>query len=50
MPRVVYALLIGADVWVVHAFQEKSIHGVKTPKQEIDLISTRVKRLKELLR
>lgn len=48
--RVVYALLIGTDVWVVHAFQKKSTHGNKTPKHEIDLISTRVKRLKEMLR
>ena len=45
-----YALLIGTDVWVVHAFQKKSTHGIKTPKHEIDLISTRVKRLKEMLR
>jgi phage-related protein len=48
--RVVYALLIGYDVWVVHAFQKKSTHGIKTPKHEIDLIFTRVKRLKEMLR
>jgi phage-related protein len=48
--RVVYAVQLGEDVWVVHAFQKKSTQGIKTPKQEIDLISARVKRLKEMLR
>lgn len=48
--RAVYALLIDLDVWVVHAFQKKSKSGIKTPKQEIDLIHARIKRLKEQLR
>ena len=48
--RVVYALQIGADIWVVHAFQKKSRSGIKTPKAEIDLIEERLKQLKELLR
>jgi len=48
--RVVYALQIGADVWVVHAFQKKSKSGIATPKQEIDLVRERLKRLKEILR
>ena len=48
--RVVYAVQIGAELWVVHAFQKKSTHGIKTPKHEIDLIAARVKRLKEMLR
>ena len=48
--RVVYAVQLGEDVWVVHAFQKKSTQGIKTPKHEIDLISARVKRLKEMLR
>lgn len=48
--RVVYALQIGADVWVIHAFQKKSKSGIATPKQEIDLIRDRLKRLKEFLR
>jgi phage-related protein len=47
---VVYAVQIGAEVWVVHAFQKKSTQGSKTPKHEIDLIAARVKRLKEMLR
>ncbi|MBV9250091.1 MAG: type II toxin-antitoxin system RelE/ParE family toxin [Acetobacteraceae bacterium] len=48
--RVVYALQIGADIWVIHAFQKKSKSGIATPKAEIDLIRERVKRLKEALR
>ena len=48
--RVVYAVQLGADLWVVHAFQKKSTQGIKTPKHEIDLIKDRMKRLKEMLR
>ena len=47
--RVVYAVQIGDDLWVIHAFQKKSKTGIKTPKQEVDLIKERLKRLKELL-
>jgi phage-related protein len=48
--RVVYALQIDDDIWVVHAFQKKSKSGIKTPKQEIDLIRDRLKRLREMLK
>lgn len=48
--RVVYALQIGADVWVLHAFQKKSKAGIATPRQEIDLVRDRLKRLTEQLR
>jgi len=48
--RVIYAVQIGAELWVVHAFQKKSTQGIKTPKREIDLVTARVKRLKEMLR
>jgi phage-related protein len=47
--RVIYAVQIGDDLWVVHAFQKKSKKGIKTPQQEIDLIRQRLKRLKEIL-
>ena len=47
--RVVYAVQIGDDLWVVHAFQKKSKKGIKTPPQEIDLVRERLKRLKEIL-
>jgi phage-related protein len=48
--RVVYAVQLGDEVWVVHAFQKKSTRGVKTPQREIELIKNRLKRLKEMLR
>jgi phage-related protein len=48
--RVVYAVQLGADVWVVHAFQKKSTQGIKTQKQDIDLVKDRLKGLKEMLR
>jgi phage-related protein len=48
--RVVYALQIAEEVWVVHAFQKRSKQGIETPRREIDLIKDRLKRLKEMLR
>ena len=48
--RVVYAVQLGEDIWVVHAFQKKSTRGIKTPNPEIDLVKDRLKRLKEMLR
>lgn len=47
--RVVYAVQLAEEIWVLHAFQKKSTRGVKTPKREIDLIGDRLKRLKEML-
>jgi phage-related protein len=47
--RTVYAVQVGEDVWVVHAFQKKSTQGLKTTKHEIDLIRARLKRLQEML-
>ena len=48
--RVVYAVQLADEIWVVHAFQKKSTQGIKTPKREVDLIKDRLKRLKEMLR
>jgi phage-related protein len=48
--RLVYAVQIGADVWVVHAFQKKSTQGIKTRKHDIDLVKDRLEGLKEMLR
>ena len=47
--RVIYALQLDTDIWVIHAFQKKSKTGIKTPKAEIDLIQARLRRLKEML-
>ena len=48
--RVVYAVQLADEFWVVHAFRKKSTQGIKTPQREIDLIKDRLKRLKEMLR
>jgi phage-related protein len=48
--RVVYAVQIVEEIWVVHAFRKKSTQGIKTPQREIGLIKDRLKRLKEMLR
>ena len=48
--RVVYAVQIAEELWVVHAFQKKSTKGIKTPRHEIELITDRLKRLKEMLK
>lgn len=48
--RVVYALQLGPDIWVIHAFQKKSTTGIKTPNREIELVKDRLKRLKEILK
>ena len=41
--RVVYAVQIGRRVYVLHAFQKKSKHGISTPGQDVDLIEQRYK-------
>ena len=48
--RVVYALQLADEIWVVHAFQKKSKQGIRTPRHEIDLVKDRLKRLREVLR
>lgn len=45
--RLVYAVQIGTDLWVIHSFQKKSTKGISTPKQDIDVIRDRIKWLKE---
>lgn len=47
--RIVYVLQLADEIWVVHAFQKKSVSGIATPKHEIDLVRERIKRLKESL-
>lgn len=48
--RVVYGIHIGEELWVLHAFQKKSTQGIKTPQRDVELIDSRLKQLKELLR
>ena len=41
--RAVYTVKFADRVYVLHAFQKKAKKGIKTPKQEIDLIRNRLK-------
>lgn len=47
--RVVYAVQITDEIWVIHAFRKSSKQGIKTPQREIELVRGRLKRLKEVL-
>ena len=47
--RLVYALQLGEEIWVLHAFQKKSTSGIATPRHELDTVRERLKRLRELL-
>lgn len=47
--RVIYVVQIAEEIWVVHAFKKKSTQGIKTSRQDVDLIKDRLKRLKEIL-
>jgi phage-related protein len=40
--RAMYAAKIDSRIYVLHVFQKKSKSGIKTPKQEIDLIKRRL--------
>ena len=44
--RVVYVTEVAGHLWVIHVFRKKSKTGTKTPKAEIDLIGSRLARLK----
>ncbi len=44
--RVVYVTEVAGRLWVIHAFRKKSKTGIKTPKAEIDLIGSRLARLR----
>ncbi len=41
--RAVYTVRFEKVVYVLHCFQKKSKHGIKTPQQDIDLIKQRLK-------
>jgi phage-related protein len=45
--RAVYTVRFAKAVYVLHAFQKKSKHGIATPKAELDLIDRRLKRARE---
>lgn len=40
--RAVYTVKFADTVYVLHAFQKKSRKGISTPKQDLDLVKTRL--------
>jgi phage-related protein len=46
--RVVLALQIGKQIYILHAFQKKSKRGIETPKRDVELIRQRYTEAKEL--
>jgi phage-related protein len=47
--RVIYAVQLADEMWVVHAFQKKSTQGIKTSQRDIEMIKDRLQRLKEIV-
>ena len=41
--RAVYTVKFGKVIYVLHCFQKKSKHGIKTPQQDMDLIKRRLR-------
>lgn len=45
--RAVYVANIGEIVYVLHCFKKKSKQGIKTPKEDIDLIRQRLRQVQK---
>jgi len=45
--RAVYTVRLAGRVYVLHAFQKESKSGIETPRAEINLIKSRLKRAEE---
>jgi phage-related protein len=45
--RAVYTVRFAGAVYALHAFQKKAKKGISTPKPEIDLIKSRLKKAEE---
>jgi len=45
--RAVYTVRFAGRIYVLHVFQKKSNRGIETPKAEISLIKSRLKRAEE---
>ena len=48
--RAVYAVKLGSNIYVLHAFQKKSPKGIKTAQQDIDVVRSRYKKALEIER
>ena len=45
--RAIYTVKFAERVYMLHAFQKKAKHGIKTPQHEMDLVKSRLKRAEE---
>jgi phage-related protein len=45
--RAVYTIQLAGRIYVLHAYQKKSKAGIRTPKAEIELIRSRLKRAEQ---
>jgi phage-related protein len=45
--RAVYTVRFATAIYVLHAFQKKAKKGIATPKKEIDLIVSRLRRAED---
>lgn len=41
--RSIYLLSLKEEIYVLHCFQKKSKQGIKTPKEDIELVRKRIK-------
>lgn len=48
--RAIYIVNLDDCLYVLHAFQKKSKSGIKTPKPDLNMIETRLKKLKTMLK
>ena len=48
--RVVYVTELEGRLWTIHAFRKKSKTGIKTRKADIELIASRLARLRRELK
>jgi phage-related protein len=46
--RAVYTVRFAEQIYVLHIFQKKAKQGIKTPKQDIDLIKQRLREAQAL--
>ena len=45
--RAVYTVKLESAIYVLHAFQKKSKKGIKTPREEIELVRSRLRTAEE---
>ena len=46
--RAVYVVNLGKKVYVLHCFKKKAKRGIRTPREDMDLIRRRLRQAQEL--